>query len=192
MCKFILASQSPRRVDLLTEAGYAFAAIPAIVDEAHDPALSPPELTCANAKLKALTVSQQHPKATVLGADTLVYVDGEPLGKPVDMTEAVAMLQRLVGRSHQVCTGVALCRQAPALEVRFHVITNVTFHPLTKQEIESYLAKINPLDKAGGYAAQDHGSDIIANIKGSWTNVVGLPMEALTQELNSLNIVGTI
>jgi septum formation protein len=192
VCKFILASQSPRRVDLLTEAGYAFAAIPAIVDEAHDPELSPPELTCANAKLKALTVSHQHPKATVLGADTLVYVDGEPLGKPVDMTEAVAMLQRLVGRSHQVCTGVALCRQAPALEVRFHVITNVTFHPLTKQEIKSYLAKINPLDKAGGYAAQDHGSDIIANIKGSWTNVVGLPMEALTQELNSLNIVGTI
>lgn len=192
MTAFILASQSPRRVDLLTEAGYAFDAIPANVDEAHDPTLTPPELTCANARLKALAISQNHPNAIVLGADTLVYVDGDPLGKPADMAEAVAMLQRLVGRTHQVCTGVVLCRQTPALETAFHVITDVTFHALATPQIEAYLAKINPLDKAGGYAAQDHGGDIIANTEGSWTNVVGLPMEALASELQPLGICAGI
>ena len=186
--RFILASQSPRRVDLLTEAGYTFEAIPANVEEAHDDTLTPPVLTCANAGLKADAISLQHPRAVVLGADTLVYVDGMPLGKPADIEEAVAMLQRLVGRTHQVCTGVVLCRQEPQVEVIFHVITDVTFLGVNKSQIEAYLTKINPLDKAGGYAAQDHGSDIIERTKGSWTNVVGLPMEALSGKLESLSI----
>ena len=185
----ILASQSPRRVDLLTEAGYAFEAIPANVDEAHDASLTPPELTCANARLKAHAISQQRPEAIVLGADTLVYVDDTPLGKPADVAEAITMLQRLVGRTHQVCTGVVLSRQSPEpTELVFHTITEVTFHPLTKPQIEAYLSKINPLDKAGGYAAQDHGKDIIARTEGSWTNVVGLPMETLATKLEALNI----
>ena len=96
------------------------------------------------------------------------------------------MLERLVGRTHQVCTGVALRRFSPHLDHTFHVITDVTFHPLSTEQIHAYLAKINPLDKAGGYAAQDHGSDIIAETDVSWTNVVGLPMESLAAQFEAI------
>ncbi len=184
----ILASQSPRRVDLLTEAGYAFQAIPADVEEAFDPKLSPPELTCENARLKAQAIAPQYSNQTVLGADTLVYLDGQPLGKPVSLDEAVSMLTRLAGRTHQVCTGVALCREAPVHDESFHVITEVTFKSLTEPQIRAYLDQINPLDKAGGYAAQEHGSQVIEKVEGSWTNVVGLPMEAVAKALDALGV----
>ncbi len=183
--ELILASQSPRRVDLLMEAGYAFRGIPADVDEAMDPHLAPPELTCANALLKAQHVAEMHPEALVLGADTLVYVDDEPLGKPADREEAVRMVSRLAGRTHQVCTGVALVGRVRGIEETFHVITEVTFRPLTEEAVRDYLTKIDPLDKAGGYAAQEHGNLVIAQVEGSWTNVVGLPMEATAERLRA-------
>lgn len=180
---FILASQSPRRSDLLREAGYSFEVVASDAEEAFDTALTPPELTCANATLKARTVAQRHPERFVIGADTLVYLDGKPFGKPVDLDDAAQMLQQLVGRTHQVCTGVALHCANASLEETFHVITQVTFLPLGTDAIFRYLKKINPLDKAGGYAAQEHGGDIIARTEGSWSNVVGLPMEALADRL---------
>lgn len=177
--RLVLASRSPRRVDLLAQAGIAFDAVPAAVDEFFDHALSPPELTCANARLKAEHVASTYPERLVLGADTLVYLDDVPLGKPTDIEEAVGMLKRLAGRTHQVCTGVALRRLEPSVEESFHVISEVTFLPLDEPGIRAYLSQIDPLDKAGGYAAQEHREAIIARVDGSFSNVVGLPMERL-------------
>jgi septum formation protein len=186
--RFVLASQSPRRIDLLTEAGYAFEVVPAEVEEDFDPSLKPPQLTCANAALKASHVAAAHPEAVVLGADTLVYLDDQPLGKPAHLEEAFQMLTRLAGRTHQVCTGVALISRSSGLETTFHVITHVTFRALTAPQIDDYLNQIHPLDKAGAYAAQDHGSLIIDHFEGSWTNVVGLPMEETKQALGDQGI----
>lgn len=179
----ILASASPRRRDLMAEAGIACEIIPSPAEEIHDVRLTPPALTEFNARAKAQAISTRHPQSTVIGADTLVFIDGEPLGKPRDMAEAEAMLQRLVGRTHQVCTGVCLCRADAAKCVTFHAVTDVTFHMLTLPEIRAYHAKIDPLDKAGAYAAQDHGKEIIRGTSGSWTNIVGLPMDELKAQL---------
>lgn len=179
----ILASQSPRRIELMRDAGYEFEVRPADVVESEDPELSPAELTMANAGLKAAAVADAAPDAIVLGADTLVYFEGRPLGKPRDLDHAVAMLTRLQGNTHQVCTGVAIIQRSASRDERFHVITDVTFKRCTPDRIRAYLAKIDPLDKAGGYAAQDHGAEIIDHFDGSWTNIVGLPMEAVQTRL---------
>ena len=177
----ILASASPRRKDLLTEAGYVFEIIVPDVVEAHDTAASPLELTRGNALLKARAVAAQHPERMVLGADTLVAIDDTVLGKPADLDEAHDMLTRLAGRTHGVTTSVALLHAGQ--ENCLEITTRVTFLPLDSAGIRRYLTLINPLDKAGAYAAQEHGSEIIARVDGSWTNVVGLPMEAVTTAL---------
>ncbi len=137
--------------------------------------MPPAELTETNARIKAAPVAAAHPDAVVLGADTLVFLDSEPLGKPVDLADAEAMLARLVGKTHQVITGVALLRGDAAHAL--HAVTDVTFRPLTRAGIRRYLSLIQPLDKAGAYAAQEHGEEIIARTAGSYTNVVGLPMD---------------
>ncbi len=184
----ILASASPRRRDLMTEAGYAFEVIAANVDELHDERVSLQDLTMANAAAKAGLIADQFPERLVIGADTLVAIDGCALTKPVDMDEARAMLNRLGGRTHEVCTSVAMICRAAGVERKFEVVTRVTFLPLTELQRDEYLTLINPLDKAGGYAAQEHGDRIIAGVEGSWTNVVGLPMEALATELSALGV----
>ena len=185
----ILASASPRRRDLMTEAGYDFEIIVAGVEEVHDERAALHELTMANARSKARHISRQHPARLVIGADTLVAIAGCALTKPADMAEARAMIARLAGRTHEVCTSVALLCGDAGIERCFEVVTRVTFKPLDAAERDEYLALINPLDKAGGYAAQEHGDRIIAGVEGSWTNVVGLPMEALAAELAALGIV---
>lgn len=184
----ILASASPRRRDLMTEAGYDFEIMASNVDEVHDEQASLHELTMENAAAKARHIARQHPDRLVIGADTLVAIDDCALTKPVDMNEARAMLRRLAGRTHEVCTSVALVCEAGAVQSEFEVVTRVTFLPLNEAEREEYLHLINPLDKAGGYAAQEHGDRIIAGVEGSWTNVVGLPMEALAAALAMLGI----
>lgn len=180
-----LASQSPRRGDLLSEAGYLFETLPVDVHEAHDASLTPDELTIANATDKAIAGSRLRANALVIGADTLVYLDGDPLGKPRDMADAVAMISRLSGRAHHVCTGVALAKGGKLVR-SFAVISHVVFKSLTTDVIERYYALVNPLDKAGAYAIQEHGDMIIDHTEGSWTNIVGLPMERLREELLSL------
>lgn len=184
----ILASASPRRRDLMTEAGYDFAIIAANVDEVHEERASLHELTMANAAAKARFIAQQYPDRLVIGADTLVAIDGCALTKPADMAEARSMIARLAGRTHEVCTSVALLCETAAVDRRFEVVTRVTFLPLDEARRDEYLTLINPLDKAGGYAAQEHGDRIISHVEGSWTNVVGLPMEALAAELTALGI----
>lgn len=179
----VLASASPRRSELLQEVGYHFEIIAPEVDEAHDESLTCEELTIENAKRKALAVARMRPDAVVIGADTLVYLDLVPIAKPRDMEDAAAMLQRLSGRTHEVCTGVAIASAGGAELLTFHVVSDVTFKPLTEEIIRDYHSRIEPLDKAGAYAIQDESAMIIDSVEGSWSNVKGLPMERLGIEL---------
>ena len=145
--------------------------------------LSPWELCQLNAHRKARAVAKKIPDALVLGADTLVFLDDEPMGKPADLAEANRMLIRLQGRTHQVVTGVSLIHLRAHRERTFAVSTDVTFRPLTAGQINNYLSKTNPLDKAGAYAIQEHGDLIVSEISGSYSNVVGLPVERVEEEL---------
>lgn len=185
MRPLVLASASPRRVELLRGAGFDFEVIVPQVEEAHDPSLTPEDLTIENARRKALAASLLKPGALVLGADTLVYVDGDPLAKPADMNEALHMLRRLSGRSHEVCTGAAFACDGKVVR-ELHVITHVTFKTLHDTVIREYHSKVNPLDKAGAYGAQTCTEMIIERMDGSFTNVVGLPVEEATTALLEL------
>ena len=182
----VLASTSPRRFDLMTEAGLAFVVVPAEVEEFHDEAVPVAELTRQNAALKAEWVAERYPKAWVIGADTLVSIDQQALGKPADLMEARQMLARLAGRTHVVGTAVCLIHGASGQKREFLEQTHVTFKPLGAEEIDHYLTLINPLDKAGSYAAQEHGEFIIAGVQGLYSNVVGLPIERLLEVLREL------
>ncbi len=184
---FVLASGSPRRRDLLTEAGLQFEIIVPTIAESAARTLTIRELASYNAIRKAAAVARQNRAALVLGADTLVALDGEPIGKPRDLREAARFLRRLSGREHQVCTAVCLVTKKRLTS--FHVISHVRFHALTDEQIGLYLTKIDPLDKAGAYAAQGHGGEIIRGIRGSYTNVVGLPMGETLQALAAFGIV---
>jgi septum formation protein len=180
---FILASASPRRAELLGKLGVEFDIIASDATEVFDNQLSPRELCQLNAHRKARAVAKKNPDALVLGADTLVFLGREIFGKPRDLAEAERMLARLQGRAHQVVTGVSLMHLRARREKIFAVATDVVFRPLDAGQIRGYLARINPLDKAGAYAIQDHGELIVAEISGSHSNVVGLPVEILREEL---------
>lgn len=184
--RLILASTSPRRLDLMREAGLDFQVVPSEVEEIHDEAAPVADLTKLNAALKAGWVADRHPDAWVIGADTLVAIEGRALGKPADLEEARAMLRSLAGRTHEVGTAVCLIHADGNQRHEFLVRTFVTFRPLDDAGINHYLTLINPLDKAGGYAAQEHGEVIIEKVDGPYSNVVGLPMERLLQELRAL------
>ena len=179
----ILASASPRRADLLRQLHPEFQIVPSDAEEVAHEHLSPLEICQLNAHRKARAVAKQIPDALVLGADTLVFLAGEIMGKPRDMADACRMLGRLQGRTHQVVTGVSLIHLRRHRERLFAVSTDVTFRPLTAVQIVGYLSKINPLDKAGAYAIQEHGDLIVSEISGSYSNVVGLPVERVAAEL---------
>jgi septum formation protein len=177
MPSLVLASSSPRRAALLAEGGFEFETVSPRVAELFDVALTLRELTLWNAIRKGMSVAQTHPDAVVLAADTLVALADEIIGKPVDLNEAVQMLRRLSGQTHEVCSAVLIYHQTSGRSLVFHGISRVRFHRLNSAMIKNYLAKVDPLDKAGAYAAQGSGKEIIAKIEGSFTNVVGLPME---------------
>lgn len=187
--RFVLASASPRRRQLLSEAGYKFEVVAAPVEEIGHGWLTIRELTIWNAARKAAPVSDMRPDAVVLAADTLVAIDGQVLGKPTDFDHAVDILQRLSGRTHEVWTAVRIVNRARGKSQSFHEMSRVHFRTLSEGAIRNYLAKINPLDKAGAYAAQGDGKDIIERIDGSYTNVVGLPMEPTTRALAAFGII---
>lgn len=178
----VLASASPRRRELLERAGVAFEVVVSPAEEIHDAAMKPDVLCELNATLKAMAVSSVRPDATVIGADTLVFIDDIPLGKPADLAEAREMLRRLSGRTHQVCTGVCVIYPGGGKNA-FHDLTEVTFRPLDEAAIDAYLAAANPLDKAGAYGIQESGGLIIAEIRGSYDNVMGLPVEKVIEAL---------
>jgi septum formation protein len=166
---------------MLRKVGLEFDVIPSPAEELHDELMPLDQLCEENARLKALAVAQDYPEATVIGADTLVYIDQTPLGKPRSKEEAAAMLMRLSGRTHQVCTGVCIAR---AGEVdSFHAITEVVFKKLSEKIIRDYMAKVDVMDKAGSYAVQEHGEMIIEQVRGDYDNVVGLPVGQLLGKL---------
>jgi septum formation protein len=184
--RLILASSSPRRIELLREAGVEVEVIPSPVEELHDTALDYRHLCEVNAGRKASDVASRHPGAWVIGADTLVCLDGQPLGKPADLAAARLMLQALSGRVNQVCTGVCVIDPTGKEHV-FHEVTEVEFLPLSDEVIDDYMCKVHTLDKAGAYAAQEHGDQIIAQIRGDFSNVVGLPIKKLLEFLAALD-----
>lgn len=188
----LLASNSPRRRDLLREAGFDFEVFAPQATERFDVDLTLRELTAFNALRKAMATARLRPNNVVLAADTLVTIDGQVLGKPKDKNEAVAMLQRLSGRAHEVWTSVFISHLADAKSTSFHDISRVQFRRLSHNGIDNYLARVNPLDKAGAYAAQGFGSEIIEKIDGSFTNVVGLPMEKTIAALAEFEITPKI
>jgi septum formation protein len=181
----ILASASPRRVELLRQLSLDFKVVPGDVPEIHHDQLTARELSQVNAYRKARCVAKKFPDALVLAADTLVYLDAALFGKPASLEGAYQMLERLQGRTHQVVTGICLLHLRKHRQTVFAESTAVTFHPLDGVKIRRYLNRVNPLDKAGAYAIQEEGDLIVEKIVGSYTNVVGLPVERLTAELEA-------
>ena len=180
----ILASQSPRRRDLLQREGVEFVVEVRPTEELDDPTLPPEELCALNAAAKAAAVAAKHPQDTVIGADTLVFIDGHPLGKPADEADAVRMLTELQGRTHCVCTAVAVFM--PGGERRdFAVKSFVTFRRMDAAAIENYLREVYVLDKAGAYAMQEKSELIVEKVEGDVDNVIGLPVTQLLEVLNA-------
>ena len=173
----VLASRSPRRAELLTQAGYEFVVMPADVDESARVGESPMNLVKRLARKKVAVVAELRPEAVVLGADTVVVDREVMLGKPIDESDAAAMLRRLSGRTHEVLTGVAL---AAAGQYWDDVMsTQVMFRELDDDDISWYLESGEMFGKAGGYAIQGLASRFVTRIEGSYTNVVGLPISVV-------------
>lgn len=178
----ILASQSPRRRDLLLREGLCFCVITRDTPEVNDAALPPQELCARNAAAKAEAVAAEYPGHIVVGADTLVFLDGIPLGKPTDLADAHRMLSRLQGRTHSVCTAVAVIMPDGSRR-DFAVTSMVTFRAMTSEDIDHYLAEVHVLDKAGAYAMQEKSELIVARVDGDTDNVIGLPVTRLLRAL---------
>lgn len=187
--RLILASASPRRRELLSQLGVAFDVVVAEVTEHEEEATDPRVMVAHNAALKADWVAARNPDAVVLGADTTVFIDGAALNKPRDGAEARAMLRRLSGRTHTVFTGLAVRCARDGLRIDEGVASEVTFRVLNEEVIEAYLAKVHTLDKAGGYAIQEHGELIVEGYRGSMTNIVGLPIESTKQILTRCGLL---
>ena len=186
--RLVLASASPRRRQLLADRGYDFEVVKPAVKELHSDKLTLREATCYNALRKGLIVARAHPGRVVLGADTLVALDQQLIGKPADRVEAVRLLRLLSGRLHFVVSSVFIVQLHRGKSLAFSVLSRVKFKKLSDRRIEEYLASIDPLDKAGGYAAQGTGRAIIARIIGSGSNVIGLPLKETAAALEHFDI----
>ena len=177
--KLILASRSPRRSELLRSLGLDFEVSPSKVDEITDSERSPEQNATNIARDKARWVARQNPGSYVLGADTMVVLDQEIIGQPADEEDAYRILSKLAGKQHRVITGVVLI--APETEeYETVVVSTVTLKSISENEIRSYIETEEPLDKAGAYAIQGEGSFLVESWDGSYSNIVGLPLEALT------------
>ncbi|HOU09384.1 MAG TPA: Maf family protein [Clostridiales bacterium] len=179
----VLASSSPRRIELLKTAGLDFQVCPAQGEEYLDPALPPGEAAVAVARAKALEIAARFPEDCVIGADTIVVAGGEILGKPKDKAQAAAMLRALSGRTHVVLTGVCLLKGGK--EKRFCQSTEVEFYPLTDDEIAAYVDSGEPMDKAGAYGIQGLGCVLVKGIRGDYFNVMGFPVARVVRALRS-------
>ena len=185
--KLILASSSPRRAEILANAGLPFSVLSSAVDESPYPGETPAALVqrLANAKADLVTARAIGP-AIVLAADTVVVLDDKILGKPSSIEDARHMLQQLSGRTHSVLTGVALVRLPDGERRQFIESTLVHFRPITDEELSSYLATEEPYDKAGAYAIQGQAGRYIPRVEGCYFNVVGLPLSRVLTELKGL------
>lgn len=186
--RLVLASSSPRRSCLLLEHGYAFVVHAADVEEEKGTSLTPAELVQWNAGLKTLPIADAHPDCVVVGADTIVALGPKIFGKPASIEEAALMLEQLNGREHAVYSGVCVAHKSAGKELRFVERTVVRFFNRTPEQRLAYLGRIDPLDKAGAYAAQEDRSELIAGFEGSFSNVIGLPMESLASLLAAFGV----
>jgi septum formation protein len=187
--RLILASTSPRRYELLKQMGLDFEVIPSRVIEDYFQAETPQEHVLRLAEAKARDVANRYPDRWVIAADTIVYIDGIILGKPKNREEAIEMLNRLSGKEHFVLTGFSVYHLEKGKGDKEAVQTAVKVKNLTSVEVEWYVQTGEPFDKAGGYAIQGIGSFMIESIRGSYTNVVGLPLCELLQMLTCLRAI---
>ncbi|WHT39335.1 MULTISPECIES: Maf family nucleotide pyrophosphatase [Myroides] len=178
----VLGSNSPRRKQFLTDLGLTFVVRASDIEENYPPELQGTAITDFIAKLKADAIALTHDKEILITSDTTVWSEGQSLGKPEDRPEAIAMLQRLSGKMHEVITSI--CLKTTQKEHVFHVVTEVHFKPLSLEHIEYYIDQYQPYDKAGAYGIQEWiGLVGIERINGSYTNIVGLPTTELMEEL---------
>ncbi|MBN2644947.1 MAG: septum formation inhibitor Maf [Desulfuromonadaceae bacterium] len=184
----VLASASPRRRDLLASVGLRFQVVPSRVDETHQPGETPHAFVQRLSEEKAAEVAARTDVTGrwFIGSDTIVLCDDEILGKPVDAADSACMLRRLSGRNHQVLSGYAIFDRETGARLTRCIATEVSFRTLTEQEIEGYIATGEPADKAGSYAIQGIGAFMVSAICGSYTNVVGLPLCKIVEDLQQL------
>ena len=182
----ILASNSPRRKEILTSLSIPFQVIPSEEEELHADLCYSEHLPIINAKLKSESVAANRPDQLVLGADTVVELDGKIIEKPENEQDALNMLMSLSGRTHQVVTAVSLTRISDFTSVNFTEKSIVEFNAFSAEVAKDYMNKVHVLDKAGAYAVQEYGEVIIKKITGSVSNVIGLPIEKLVEALNHL------
>jgi septum formation protein len=184
---FILASGSPRRKQLLNQIGLEFTVIPSDVDEDFTLDLPPEAFTEHWAREKAKSVAKIHPDSLIVGADTIVVLDGNILGKPKDKKDSFNMLQSLSGKTHEVITGVSFISLEQELDHTFNERTFVSFNTLSDRDINSYIDIYNPLDKAGSYGIQDWFSVHIHRVEGCYYNVMGLPLSSFYSYFKSVS-----
>jgi septum formation protein len=184
--RVILASQSPRRRELLALVGIPHEVRPADIDETYLPGEPPRDHTERLAREKAVAIAAAEPDALVIGSDTIVVVDGDVLGKPADAPDAERMLARLSGRTHVVMTGVAVAWHGVTRSAVEEV--DVAFHRLSAREIAEYVATREPMDKAGAYGIQGYGATIVARVAGDYFAVMGLPLQRLVRLLGDVGI----
>jgi nucleoside triphosphate pyrophosphatase len=185
----VLASESPRRAELLRGLGLPFTIRPAPIDETPHPGETPVALAERLARGKAAAAPAPSP-SLVIAADTVVVVAGAILGKPRDRSQACDMLRRLAGRTHEVITGLGLRLVPEETLISEHALSRVTFAPMSEEEIAWYAATGEGLDKAGAYALQGIGALFVAAVEGSYTNVIGLPVDRLYPHLRRLGLLG--
>lgn len=185
----ILASASPRREELLRSVGLKFKIIPAHIDETYLKGESPRAHVRRLAHDKAGVIADQYSKSLVLGADTIVVIDGLILGKPKSKKQAREMLERLSNRRHVVFTGFTITRAASGISKTKVVQSAVQFKKISSEEMDWYVNCEEPYDKAGGYAVQGKGASFIKAIRGSYTNVIGLPLCEVLEELKQLEVI---
>lgn len=182
--KIILASASPRRRELLGLAGFDFDVVTAHVNEVLDPELEPQELVMSLAEQKARAVAKKHKEQIVIGADTVVVLEGKVLGKPKDEADAAKMLKSLSGKAHEVFTGVSIIKSEKSH--CFFERTKVKFCELDDEQIRAYVASGEPMDKAGAYGIQGKGCVLVEGIEGDYFNVVGFPVSRFCREMKKL------
>lgn len=183
MKKIILASASPRRKELLTTAGVEFEVLVSEADETVPEGTAPKDAAIMTAEKKALAVAENSRDSVVIGADTIVVIDGKILGKPKDEADAADMLRTLSGREHDVITGV--CITDGEKTEKFAQVSRVRFYDLTDDEITAYVATKEPMDKAGAYGIQGRGCVLVESIEGDYFNIVGLPVAATVRALKN-------
>jgi septum formation protein len=181
--RIVLASQSPRRRQLLENAGLRIEIVPSDFDEKSVPLCAPREYVAKLAEAKAEAVAAKHPSAWVIAADTIVLIEDRILNKPTGSADARRMLTRLSGSSHEVLTGVHIVCPRKGFAHAQVVTTEVVFKTLSPEEIDWYIASGEPFDKAGAYAIQGMGTFLVRSVKGSYTNVVGLPVCEVIEQL---------